>query len=167
MAGEFLVAGKKSFVALEKRLVRLGFTYSHNSSRSSHRVYVHDAHPDVVVSMGIDEKAARVLLRKIEKALGELRKTPKRNVAAIKERQAADRERRAIELARLEAERDEILAQRDALLSGAGARLSSEEIRRLERRVHEIEQERRALEGLMVAPVTGLHDPNRSARHLG
>lgn len=158
------MAGKKDFKALEKRLARLGFTYSHTNA-SSCFVYIHDAYPDLAVSPGINDHAARVLLRKVEKALGELRKAPKRNAAAIKERQAAERERHAIELARLQAERDEILAQRDALLGGAGAHLNAEQVRRIEQRVREIEKSRREIERLMAAPVTGAHDPNRDARH--
>lgn len=159
------MAGKKDFKALEKRLARLGFRYDHQNA-SSQFVYTHDRHPDLAVSPGINDGAAKILLRKVEKALDCQALTPKRNAQAIKDRQARSRESLRADDARLEAERAAILRQKDAVFSGAGSYLSADEVLALEARIREIDRERREIERLMGAPVSGTH-LERSARHEG
>lgn len=160
------MAGKKDFKALEKRLVRLGFTYDHQNA-SSQFVYVHERHPDLAVSPGVNDAAAKHLLRKVEKALNCLGPAAKRNAQAIKDRRATDRERQQEELARLDDERAAILRRRDGLLDGAGAHLSNAEIRALELRVEEIDRERREVQRLMNAPTSNRELGRQRARHEG
>lgn len=159
-------SGKKDFKALEKRLLRFGFVYDHTNSSSAF-VYTHPSHPNLAVSPGITEGAARNLLVKVERHFGARTKAPKRNAAAIKERQAAARQQQAVELARLDCERDAINLRKSALLNGAAAHLSGNEIRAIENRVREIENERRAIEALMHAPVSQGNQGIRSAKHEG
>lgn len=158
------MSGKKDFKVLEKRLTRLGFRFDHHNA-SSQFVYVHDSHPDLAVSPGISDGAAKILLRKVEKALNCRTEAPKRNAQAVKDRQAADRERQRANLVRLDKERAEILRRRDELLSGAGAHLSGVEIRAIEDRVREIETQRREIERLMGAPTSAADRGRREARH--
>lgn len=158
------MSGKKDFKALEKRLTRLGFRFDHHNA-SSQFVYVHDSHPDLAVSPGINDGAAKILLRKVEKALNCRADGPKRNARAVKERQAAEREKQRADLARLADERAAILRRRDELLSGAGAHLSNAEVREIEDRVREIEAQRREIERLMGAPTSAADRGRREARH--
>lgn len=158
------MSGKKDFKALEKRLLRLGFEFDHQNA-SHQYVYTHGHHADLCVSPGINEAAARILLRKVEKTLHCATAAPKRNAHALKGRQAAERVRHQAELDRLDDEREAILRQRDSYLSGAGEHLTNAEVRAIEDRVREIESERREIERLMGAPSTGTDRGTRSARH--
>jgi hypothetical protein len=142
------MAGKKHFKQLEKRLVSLGFEYDHTNAHSQF-VYTHAAHPDLAINPGLDDNAARVILRKVERTFGCAEKAAKRNASLIKERRAADRQHLREEAERLEQARLRILRERDALLDGAGSHLTSAEIRDLERRVAEIEKEQREIAALM------------------
>ncbi|WP_377324685.1 hypothetical protein ACFJIY_07480 [Pimelobacter simplex] len=142
------MAGKKAFRVLEKRLEQLGFEYDRTNS-SSQFVYVHDSHADLAINPGLDDNSARHLLRKVERALGCAQQQPKRNAAAVKERQAAEREQLRQEAERLERARLQIIAERDLLLDGAGSHLTNAEIRDLERRVREIEKQQREIHALM------------------
>ena len=159
------MAGKKDFKAVEKRLERLGFTYDHTNS-SSQFVYTHPDHPDVPVAPGISDSAGRLLMRRVENALGQRARVAKRNPGAVKERQAVAREQLRLEAERLESERAEIILRRDALFAGAGAHLSNREIRQLELRVREIEVRTQEIQRLMCAPVTGAN-LDRRATHQG
>lgn len=155
MAGVVLMAGKKAFKALEKRLLALGFEYDHTNS-SAFYVYTHPSHPDLSINTGMNDNSARQVLRKVERALGCATKAPKRDAVAAKQRQAEERAQLRAEAERLEQARQRILADRDALLDGAGSHLTNAEIRDLERRVREIETRQREIEALMTErPTTG------------
>lgn len=142
------MTGKKAFKELEKRLVALGFEYDRTNA-SGRFVYVHDSHPEIAINPGMNDTAAKHVLLKVERTLGQRAKAAKRNAAAIKERQSAEREQLKAEAERLEAARARILLERDALLNGNAAHLTNAQIRDLERRVREIDIRRREIESLM------------------
>lgn len=126
----------------------------------------HPTMPDLVVSPGCSENAARQILRGVKRGLGCADEVAKRNPAQIKERQAADREKAAAEVARLHLERDDLIASRSRLLAGRANGLTRQQVRAIEKRIEETERERRHWESLMTSvPASADHRGSGLARH--
>lgn len=158
------MAGNKHFKALEKRLAQLGYAQIGTSgSRGSMWVFGHDNGHEITVNPGLAENACRQIIRTLDRMHGQAKKAPKRDVAAIKERQAEGRRLLHEEASRLEAERLRILRDRDSLLNGAASHLSNAEIRAIEQRVAETQRREKELVSLMTArPSAGSRVKHRS-----
>ena len=148
--------GTKHFKTVQKQLEKFGYVFSHRNSKEV-LIYTCDGRDDVAVSATIAEHVARHLLQRLQKTHGTFKATPKRNPAAVKERQAQEREVLKARSATLVAERAQILAERDLSMSGLGAVLSPLALRALIHRLEQIDRERRAIEKLMAAPVGNSH----------
>ena len=143
------MGSKKGFQMLEKRLGQLGFEFSDKTNGGSMWRYAHEDGREITVRSDLPENAARQIIRKLERQCGQAEQASKRNPAAIKARQAEERRQLKEDAERLDAERLRLLRERDGLLNGAASHLTNGQIRDLERRVAEIERERRQIETLM------------------
>lgn len=159
------MAGTKHFKVLQKRLAQLGYRRTGSSAGGSMWTFGHESGHEITVNPSVDENASRQIIRTLDRQHQQAKKAPKRNAAAIKERQAQDRIRLQEESVRLEAERLRISRQRDDYLGGAGAHLTASEIAQIEQRVREIEVRTREIQRLMGAPTVGVHQGTRPARH--
>ena len=148
--------GTKHFKVVQKQLEKFGYELDHRNAKELW-IYVHPDRDDVAVSTGISDNMARVLLRQLQKLHGTFKATPKRNPAAVKERQAQEREVLKARSTSLTAERALILAERDLSMSGLGAILSPLALRALIHRLEQIDRERHEIEKLMAAPVGNSH----------
>jgi predicted RNA binding protein YcfA (HicA-like mRNA interferase family) len=145
---------KRQAKELIEALERLGYEYDRTNSKGF-LMYVHADGDEVGVSEGIQEHAARQLLRKVERRLGVERDTGKRNAAGIKERQAYLRMRLAEDIARHREELDAILARKSQRLDGLGLVATEAEIARITRYIEQRERELADMERLMRgAPLT-------------
>lgn len=156
---------KKQAKQVVAALEHHGYEFDHINAKAMH-VYVKGGSPDVAVNLGMDERQARYLIRRLERDNGVQQECTKRNPAQVKARQAAEREKGAARLAVLEQERADILAARDLQLDGHGAQLSRKEVRAIEKRINQIDRERKRLTALMTqAPASGDHGGTRRVQH--
>lgn len=152
---------KQALAALEHH----GYAFDHRNAKGLH-VYAKGNGPDIAVNLGMNENAARSLIRRLDRDAGVEQECVKRNPAQVKARQAAERDRAAAAIDRLEQERAHILARRDEQLNGHGARLTRSEVRAIEKRIEQIDREHKRLTALMTQTATsGAHGGTRRAQH--
>jgi len=156
--------GTKHFKVIQKELTKFGYVFDRQNSKGLW-IYSHSDLEDIAVMPGASEHTARHLLQRLQTLCGTYEAKPKRNPAAIKERQAQEREVLKARSATLAAERDAILAERDLSMSGLGAILSPLALRALIHRLEQINRERHEIERLMAAPVGGSHLGNGRVTH--
>lgn len=150
---------------LIKELEALGYEFSRTNAKMMH-VYVRPGVPDLIVSPGCSENAARQILRQVKRSLGCADEVAKRNPEQIKARQAAERESAAAAVDRLNRERDDLIASRSRLLAGRANGLTRQQVRAIEKRIEETERERRHWESLMTStPASADHRGSGQARH--
>jgi len=160
MAGDDVRRHAKELV---KELEALGYEFERVNAKSMH-VYARDG-AEILVSPGVDENAARQILRRVRRDLGCTEEVAKRKPAQIKERQAAERENAQQAIARLAKERSELLARKDAALAGRFG-LAASEAREIERLIESNDRERREWERLMTrTPSSADHRGTGRARH--
>lgn len=155
------MAGKKHFKDVEKRLAAFGYVLDHVNAKGLW-VYAHSDLGDLVVNTGLSEYAAQTLIQRLQQSKPS---KPKRNAAAVKDRQQRSRDALKAEAERLAHDRAAIVAERDKRLSGLGATLTAAESRELSNRLEQNDRERHAIEKLMAAPVGGPNVGIRRARH--
>lgn len=153
--------GKKHFRVIEKKLHQLGYQLDYVNGRGGW-IYTHGTLPQIQINPSMNERSAATLGKKLDKELGLVRETNKRNAQAIKSRRADERERAKVELEALDKRRQQILAEKDALPTGDLADLGRDQRLALEREMESIERERLRWQRLMTelpAPI------DKSARH--
>lgn len=142
------VAGKKYFKLVEKKIRQLGYQFDHANACGGW-IYTHATLPQVQVNTAMGEHAAVALGKKLDKQLGVVRESNKRNAAAIKSRRESDRRRAKAELDALNARRDRIVAEKLALPVGDISEVDREQRLELEREIESIERERMKWQRLM------------------
>lgn len=138
---------KRAAKELIASIERLGFEYDRTNSKNFDIYVCGDA--EVSISPGIQEHAARNILKSLERSMGVNRETNKRNPGAIRERQAKQRDALRSDIERQRIELDSIIARRARQLDGAAAALTDAEIVRIQRHIEGRERELREIEALM------------------
>lgn len=149
-----------------KRLIKdaedAGFVYESTNSKSADR-YVHPDGRSFLLTQGAGEHA----VRQIRVAVGLDTRAPKRNAAAVHDRQAKERDRQRQEREQHAAQLERLQVEKDQLLAGHGAHLTPEQVVAISARIEKNEQEIRRYTQLMTeTPEAGSHcGTGRPARH--
>lgn len=153
---------KKDAKRLVKDAEAVGFVYESTNSKGADR-YVHPDGRSFLLTQGAGEHA----VRQIRVAIGLDARAPKRNSAAVHERQARERDRQRQEREQHAAQLERLRVEKDQLLAGQGAHLTPEQVLLVERRMEQTEREIRRFQRLMTeTPEAGSHcGTARSARH--
>lgn len=125
--------------------------------------FEHSARPMFLLNPGADEH----VVRRLRVLAGLSEDGPKRNAAAVRDRQAKERDRCRRERDAHQRRVDELRADKDRMLGGHAASLSDRDVLRIEREIERAEREVTRFERLMTeVPSTAAHaGAARSARH--
>lgn len=153
---------KKDAKRLVKDAEAAGWVYADTNSKSADR-YVHPDGRSFLLTQGAGEH----VVRQIRVAIGLDVKAPKRNAAAVHERQAKERQRQQQEREQHAAQLERLRVEKDQLLAGHGAHLTPEQVLAVAARMEQNEREIRRYQRLMTeTPEAGSHcGTARPARH--